>query len=197
MSNIIIKNLKVVPIERRELKDFIEKWHYSKSINGLMVSYCFGLFSENQMIGAAIVGRLAMANQWKRFSEKEEDVLEIRRLCCIDETPKNTESYFISKIIKWLKQNTDVKILVSYADAEYGHLGTIYKASNFEYLGFKKGAKVIIWKNKHYHDKSIRTKYKGQLKPFAVKLKEALEKNEAYYKNTAGKHTYVYKLKKK
>ncbi len=47
---------------------------------------------------------------------------------------------------------------------------------------------------KRYHDKTIRTKYKGKLKPYAQRIKDALECNEAYYKNTKGKYTYTYKL---
>ena len=85
--------------------------------------------------------------------------------------------------------------MVSYADAEHGHTGCIYKASNFQYKGFIKGADVIVHNGKHYHDKTIRTKYKGELKPFALKIKTALDKGEAYYKKTAGKHTYVYDLR--
>jgi len=190
-----VKDFKVVLVERSQVKDFIEKWHYSKSINGLHVSYCFALYNKDEMIGASIIGKLAMANQYKRFADNEENVMELRRLCCIDDTPKNTESYFISKMIKWLKQNTDLQVLVSYADAEFNHQGTIYKASNFEYLGFRKGSKIIVWDGKRYHDKAIRTKYNGKLKPFAQRLKNALENGDAEYKNTIGKHTFIYRLK--
>ena len=56
------------------------------------------------------------------------------------------------------------------------------------------GAKVIIYNGKRYHDKTIRTKYKGELKPFAKKIKLALEVGEAHYKKTMGKFTYVYRL---
>jgi len=62
-------------------------------------------------------------------------------------------------------------------------------------LGEQKGAKVIIYNGKRYHDKAIRTKYKGELKPFAIKIKNALETGEAFYKQTAGKITFVYKLR--
>ena len=191
----LLKDLRVYPVKRTDIKNFIETWHYSKSVNGLHSSYCFGLYHNDELIGAAIIGKLAMANQWKRFAAEENDVMEIRRLCCIDNTPKNTESYFISNIIKWLKKHTSLKAIVSYADAEYNHVGIIYKASNFEYLGFKKGAKIILWKEKRYHDKAIRTKYKGELKPFAQRLKDALETGEAFYKETLGKHSYIYRLK--
>ncbi|QEG13500.1 putative DNA modification protein [Bacillus phage vB_BspS_SplendidRed] len=189
-----VRDFKVDICDRSEIKSFIEEWHYSKSINGLMSDYCFKLMDGEKIIGAMIYGGLAMANAWKKYGESKDDVIELRRLCCIDETPKNTESYFIGQTIRWLKKNTDIKVIVSYADPEYNHTGVIYKATNFKHCGFTAKGKVIIHNGKKYHDKAIRTKYKGELKPFARRLKEALEKGEAYYKNTQGKHIYVYNL---
>lgn len=191
-----VKNFYIKQMERSEVKEFIETWHYSESINGLRVSYCFGLFNEEEeMIGAVIYGKLAMCNQWKPYGSCEEDVIELRRLCCIDKTPKNTESRFIGLTLRWLKKNTNIKKVVSYADPNYGHEGIIYKASNFNYIGTSATGRVIIYNNKKYHDKAIRTKYKGKLKPFAVEIKEALEKGEAYYKKQVGKRIYTYTLK--
>jgi len=189
-----VKNYQVVYCERIEIEDFIIKNHYSNSINGCDTAYCFRLMDGSKIIGAAFFGRLAMANQWKRFGGKAEDVIELRRLCCVDDTPKNTESYFIGNMLRWLKNNTHHKVVVSYADAEHGHSGTIYKASNFKYLGKQKGAKVILYQGKHYHDKTIRTMYNGKVKPYGQKIIDALKTGEAIYKNTAGKHTYIFGL---
>ena|SRR5690554_6774672 len=191
-----VRSFNVTPCTRKDIAEFIESNHYSKSINGCISDYCFKLMDGKTMVGAAFFGRMAMAGQWKRFAECEKDVIELRRLCCIDDTPKNTESYFIGKMLRWLKRNTSIKFVVSYADAEYGHEGVIYKASNFEYLGKKAGARVIWWNGKKYHDKTIRTKYKGELKPFAKRVKDALERGDAEYRKTAGKHTYVYTLRR-
>jgi hypothetical protein len=182
--------------ERKDIKDFIEKNHYSGSINGCISDYCYSLHNpDGKMVGAMFFGRMAMKNQYKRFSENEKDVIELRRLCCIDDTPKNAESFFISRALKLLKKNWDGKVVVSYSDLEYGHEGIIYKASNFKQLETKAGAKVVIYNGKRYHDRALRVKYKGELKPFSKKLKEALLSGEAYYKKTAGKCTYIYELK--
>jgi len=189
-----VKAFTVRPVDRIAIASFIAENHYSGGINGCIADYCFGLFDGDTLIGAAFFGRMAMANQYKRFADSESEVTELRRLCCIDDTPRNTESYFIGQMLKWLKRNTELKIVVSYADEEYGHVGTIYKASNFKCLGKRQGARVIVHGDKRYHDKAIRTKYKGELKPFAKKLKHALEIGEAYYKKTAGKYCYVYEL---
>ena len=183
--------------ERAEIKDFIETNHYSQSINGVRSSYCFKLLFNNEIIGAALFGTLGMANNWKKFAEKEEDVLELRRLCCIDDTMKNTESFFISRCIRWLKQNTQIKIIVSYADENHSHKGIIYQASNFEYVGTTSPSKMILYNGKLYHDKTIRTKYKGELKPFAKRIKESLETGESKYVDTKFKYCYIYKIKRK
>ena len=184
----------VEPCERKEIRDFIEKWHYSHNINGLLSQYCFKLLDGDTMVGAMIYGGLGMANCWKKYAENKEDIIELRRLCCIDNTPKNTESYFIGKTLKWLLKNTSIKKVISYADNTYGHRGVIYQASNFKHLGKTAKGRVIMWQGKRYHDKTIRTKYKGELKPFAKRVKEALEKGEAYYEETKGKEIYLYDL---
>lgn len=189
-----VKSYKVELCQRNEIKEFIEEWHYSKNINGLISDYCFKLLDGETLIGAMIYGRIAMAGVWKKYADNEKDLIELRRLCCIDDTPKNTESYFIGNTIRWLKKNTGVKRIISYADTTYNHEGTIYKASNFKHHGMTAKGRVIWYQGKRYHDKTIRTKYKGQLKPFAKKIKEALESGDAKYAETKGKHIYIYNL---
>lgn len=191
-----VSDYKVFVCNRSEIVDFIEHWHYSKNVNGITSEYCFKLLdANNNMIGAMIYGKIAMANVWKKYAKSMEDLIELRRLCCIDNTPKNTESFFIGSTLRWLRKNTAVKTVISYADTEYSHEGTIYKASNFTYHGLTSAGKVIMYNGKRYHDKTIRTKYKGKLKPFAVKIKTALECGDAYYVDTGGKHIFLYQLK--
>ncbi len=189
-----VKEYSVELLTRREITAFIEKWHYSHSINGLISDYCFGLTYQGTLIGVIIYGRMAMANQWKKYGENANDAVELRRLACVDTTLRNTESYFIAKTLKWLKKNTAIKTVVSYADTYYGHKGTIYQASNFKYMGKTAKGKFILYNGKHYHDKTIRTKYKGKLKPFALEVKKALERGEAYYVKTPGKTSMFTRL---
>ncbi len=190
-----VREFKVLKCERNEISQFVENWHYSKNVNGLTISYCFKLLDINDtLIGAIIYGKIAMANVWKKYVENENDIIELKRLCCIDNTPKNTESYFIGSTLRHLKKNSDIKMVISYADTFYGHEGTIYKASNFTYRGLTSKGRFIIHNGKKYHDKTIRTKYKGEIKPFAKRIIEALKTNDAYYQNTDGKHIYLYQL---
>jgi hypothetical protein len=200
LTNCKVKQFDVKLITIQEATHIIKDWHYSGSTNGLMVSQCFGLFYEGTLIGTIIYGGLAMANAWKKYAEQPSDVVELRRLACIDATPKNTESYFIGKTIRWLKRNTEYKLIVSYADPFHGHQGIIYRASNFEHKGMtSKGRMIQDQDGRLFHDKAIRTTYTNKkgvksLKPFAARLKKRLESGDAKYINTPGKHIYTYQL---
>ena len=195
-----VKDFIVKPSNLRVTRDFIEKWHYSRNVNGLRISQVFGLFHEKNLIGAMIYGALGMANNWKKFVEAESKVVELKRLCCIDKTPKNTESYFIGKTLRWMKQNSAFDLVVSYSDTFYGHEGTIYKASNFKHCGMTTKGKVIDYDGRFYHDKCIRTYYVDKtgikkVKPFAQRIKSALETGDAKYVQMPKKHIYIYPLK--
>jgi hypothetical protein len=148
-----------------------------------------------KIAGALFYGQMAMAGQWKRFSDTPENVIELRRLCCINDTPKNCESFFVSKTLKMMRRDWRPDgIIVSYSDLEYGHTGVIYRALNFKCLGVRPGARTIVWRDKKYHDHAIRIKYKGRLKPFAIALRNAIQSGEASYHNTKGKITFIYNL---
>ena len=195
-----VKDFIVKPSNLRVTRDFIEKWHYSRNVNGLTISQIFGLFHEKNLIGAMIYGSLAMPNQWKKYAKEESKVVELKRLCCIDKTPKNTESYFIGKTLRWMKQNSAFDLVVSYSDTFYGHEGTIYKASNFKHCGMTTKGKVIDHGGRFYHDKCIRTYYVDKtgvkkVKPFAQRIKSALETGDAKYVQMPEKHIYIYPLK--
>jgi len=187
----------VKEVERIVIRDFVEEWHYSGSINGVLSTYCFALYHNEELVGAMIFGKVGMAGAWKKYAENEKDILELRRLCCIDDTPKNTESFFIGKCLKWLRDNTLVKTIISYADANHGHSGIIYQATNFKHKGMTAKGRVIMLGDRQYHDKTIRTMYKGRLKPFAKRVKDALENGDAYYKTTIPKHIYLFDIKRK
>lgn len=185
----------VIPLNRSDIRDFIEQYHYSHNINGCIADYCFGLFTkkDDKLVGGMFYGRMAMANQYKKYGEATE-VTELRRLVLVDDTPKNTESFFIGASLRWLRKNTGVKTVISYADPNYGHQGIVYRASNFKHIGMTSPGRVIMYNGKKYHDKTIRTKYKGELKPFALEVKNALEEGTAYYKKQEPKHIYRFDL---
>ena len=94
-----IKQFEVLPCSRKEIEAFVESNHYSKSINGVNTQYCFKMMHGDDLIGAAIFATFGMANVWKKYSDDKKTILELRRLCCVDDAPKNSESYLIGKCL--------------------------------------------------------------------------------------------------
>lgn len=185
-------------VNRKDIARFIEQYHYSHNVNGITSNYSFGVYEDDTLIGAAMIGLPAMPAQRTKYAITSPDkVTELRRLVLIDDTPRNTESWFIGNIIRWLKANTEIDVVISYADPNHNHVGTIYKASNFTYMGMSGKGRVICYRGKTYHDKVIRTKNNGVLKPFAQEIKAALLTGEAFYIPQKAKHIYRYIIKRK
>ena len=193
-----VTNYIVEQCPRSEIVDFVETHHYSKNMNGLHISYCFKLMDGDTMIGAMVYGSLGMLGVAEKYNPKNPSkILELKRLVCIDDTPKNTESYFIGWTLRWLQRNTDLEMIISYADKTFGHEGVVYKATNFEYMGETSAGRVIMWNGRRYHGKTLRNKHNGKLKPVAIELKNALDDGSAQYVETLTKNIYIYRFKKR
>jgi hypothetical protein len=185
-------DFKEVPIQ--VIRGFIETHHYSHNVNGCKVSKCFALYDKDTLVGAILFGALS-TTAWRRYALQEKDVVELRRLVCLDGCPRNTLSWFIAKALKILKRTSDHRIVISYADPLYGHVGYIYQAANWSYVGRTAKDKVYFTPDgKMYHSRALRTKYKGKYKPFAKKLQEQYVNGELTEKIVPGKHIYVYNL---
>ena len=196
-----VSDYKVELSEYKVVKPLIEKWHYSHSVRGLQISQCFGLFGEDmfglpKLIGGMIYGvpSSRMGQKSVRYGNEPGKVLELKRLCCIDDTPTNTESYFIGKTLKWLSKNTDYQVVVSYADPDYGHSGTIYKASNFIHYGMTGTDKVLMVDGEKYHRRFINRDF---FAAYEVKKRYEDGDKNVYFRPTPEKHIYIYYLDKK
>lgn len=180
----------------QEIKTFIEFWHYSESARSMKQEHIFTLVnkSNNKLIGVCVFGQPISRNAYKIYGNS---LIELRKLCLIDKTPKNTESYFIGAAIRWLKRNTKYKTILSYSDPNMGHVGTIYKASNFEYKGFTTNNTCFIYeyKGKTYHKRQVYQKKNGKYLKSAKELQELLKDWTLKKHPQMPKLAYIYKLK--
>lgn len=179
-----------------EVRNFIETFHYSKSVNGCKVSHCFAAYENGKLIGASLYGQLS-TTAWKKYATTESAVIELRRLVTINKS-KNLLSKFLSWQIRYLKKNSNYEMIISYADPYYGHVGYIYQATNWQYLGLTNSDILLKTpEGKIYHSRAMRTSYKGKLKPFAARLNLLYHEGKLEKVNVPGKHIYKYALKVK
>ena len=196
-----VTDFTVEEIPRKSVVKFIEKHHYSHNVNGVQSLYHYGLFTEGnfglpKMIGAMMYAYPSMPATAAKYNPiNPTKCLELRRLVCIDDTPKNTESYFIGQSFKLLKRDTDMEVIVSFADQHHGHTGVIYKATNFDYLGETGKGRILVVDGKEMHSRSL-----NQLdRPYGRELNRRYKAGDEniFWKNTNPKHIYVYYLNKR
>ena len=130
-------NYDVKHISAKVGKAFVKQHHYSHGSNR-SPNPCFGLYEGDILIGVMLIAT-PISESVRSFIfgvEYKNHVKELHRLVLIDDTPKNTESWFISRCLKLCNLvRPDIWGLVSYADTTEGHKGIIYQASNAYYSG--------------------------------------------------------------
>ena len=181
------------------VRKFLKKWHYSDYVN-IQAKHTFCLFKNGkfdipEMIGVCIYTRPAGPSAGQTYyPEAPNKVLELRRLCLIDDTPKNAESFFVGRTLRWLRQNTAWEFVISYADEEQGHKGVIYKASNFKSLGKTSPGKKLEVDGKSFHIRTL-----SMLdRPYGVEINRRYKAKDEGVKviETLPKNIYTYPLKK-
>ena len=144
-------------------KEIIVTHHYSHTWTSCQ--YALGLLKDGMVLGVEVygwpVGRLAAQSISPEVANNE--VLELTRLWVSDSEGKNIESWFLGQTFSWLKQYAPkIKVLMSYTDPTFGHIGTIYQATNWLYQGSDiRTADYFMYKIKDecYHPRSVFSKY--------------------------------------
>jgi hypothetical protein len=130
-----------------EGKEFIKQHHYSKGChNGPMA---VGLYRRGRLIGVCAFATPSSENVRASLwgVEHKNAVTELHRLVILDETPTNTESWFIVRALRLLKERKPhILGVLSFADPTEGHRGTIYRATNAFYCGTT-GSGARFWRD--------------------------------------------------
>ena len=195
-SMLKVTDFTIEPVERKVIQSFVHKWHYSHSTNGVQQTQCFALFNGEKLIGAMMYALPSMKSTAAKYNpDNPLRCWELRRLCCIDDTPTNTESYFIGQTMRWLKKNTKYRVIVSFADTAQGHEGTIYKATNFKHKGMTAGAKALFVDGERLHQRMLTKKC-----PKGDEIRRRIKSGDdesIWTEQLPPKHIYVYYLNKK
>ena len=174
--------MRVEQIKTEKAKPFILKKHYAKRMPS--ISYAFGLFTDEGMIGIVTYGTPASSTLLRGVCGEayKDNVLELNRLVVNNSDKSNLCSFLISRSIKMLGD----KIIVSYADTGKNHNGYVYQASNFLYTGLSskfRDPKVKGLEHQH-HATYANGKTNSELKEeFGDRL---------YFVDRTRKHRYVF-----
>jgi len=163
-------------------------FHYAKSVPNVGTGY--SVFNQNnQWCGCICFGVGATNLAGVPYGLRCGEIIELLRVALNGE--QGITSNVVATSIKLLKkQNPLVKMIVSYADSEQQHLGIIYQAMNFYYVGFSVDSNLIV-NGKREHRRSISGKYgtnsKDKLEKMGLKVERIV---------TKPKYKYIYPLDK-
>jgi hypothetical protein len=179
--------MEVRKITRSDCAPFILEIHYARRWPS--ISHAYGLYEDSgELIGVVSYGtppspslRIGIAGE-----ELKTKVLELNRLC-LKYNRKNEASMLVGRSLQMLPES----IVVSFADTEQGHRGTVYQACNFTYHGLS--AKRTDWKVKgkeHLHGQTISDEFRG-VKNRAQAMRDKYG-DDFYLHPRPRKHRYIY-----
>ena len=106
-------------------------WHYSKSIPVSKIVK-IGVWEDDVFKGAVLFSRGATPMIGRPYNLKQTEICELTRIALRDH--KTPVSRIVAISVKFLKKNSPgLRLVISYADVDQGHLGKIYQASNWVY----------------------------------------------------------------
>jgi hypothetical protein len=138
-------------VGKNEIKDLLYTYHYLKDESKDFKSgFNYGLYKKPDWecplriggsLGACIFTGLPVPEIAKGAfgleRNQQEGLFELSRLCIHPDIQKqeyNITSWFVSRCIKRLRKDVNVRAILSYADSNH-HSGVIYRACNFTYYG--------------------------------------------------------------
>lgn len=166
--------------------------------------YYFALYINRQFMGLSVWGYGILPKQTPKtyFGEagKIQDYLELCRFFLLNDlVPDNTASKFLSVTHRLIKKHTKVKWLLTYSAGFQGMIGTVYKASGYEYFGKKEcngfcyipSKNCLIHSVAIYHKWHIMDFFRGNIKGLS-KVSELV--GEKVYRYCGYNFVYIYWL---
>ena len=155
-------------VNKSEAAELLLQFHYLKDISKTFKSgYNYGLYKNNNFCplniggiqGVCIFTGLPVPEIAKGAfgleRHEHQGLFELSRLCIHPDTQEreyNITSWFVSKAIRRLRKETNVRGIISYADSDH-HAGTIYRACNFRYCGLSEPKKDFYFADGTKHSR--------------------------------------------
>ncbi len=121
----VFKDINIKLCSYDELKRFLDAYHY---IGGKPGSLAVGAYLDDVLVAVSLFTSPLRQNTAGQFGLEHGDVFELSRFCIHPNYhKKNFASWFLARSLKFV----DKKLVIAYADSTVGHIGTMYRASNF------------------------------------------------------------------
>ena len=161
-------------------------FHYARSVPANQYSY--NIYENGEWCGVIIYSSGATNNIACPFGMVQGEVLELVRVA-LNGKQSHTSECVAASLKQLHKDAPQVKLIVSFADAGQKHLGIIYQATNWIYLGEKDtGHSYTIVHGQKTHVRSLFAKYGTHSTKW---IKEHVDPNAEYIPH-GSKHKYIF-----
>jgi very-short-patch-repair endonuclease len=128
------KDVKVIQLIDRSFVNFLNSFHYAQF--GRKEKHAVGAFLGNELIAVCKFAPIVRKEVATSIGLSSKDVVELDRFCIHPNyQKKNFASWFLSRCTKSVFEKFElIQKIVSFADSTFDHKGTIYKASNWEFI---------------------------------------------------------------
>lgn len=161
----------------------VTHWHYSKTMPPATCR--LGVWEDGRFIGAVIFGNGANRNAGEKLGTNSGQIRELVRVALCPDHQTATSAIVAAAVRFFKKENPNIQALISYADTGQGHVGTIYQAMNWIYVGYSRPQTAVLFKGKKIHKKrASRIAGTAQRKTLALYGMKVIQDYR--------KHTYFY-----
>lgn len=177
-------------------------FHYAKRVPVGAIS--FNVYNDaDEWCGCILYARGSCPQIGCSYGLVQGQVLELVRVALNGKQGQGRTSQAVSMSLKMLKKHCPLcRLVVSFADCDQNHLGTIYQATNWIYTGTSGTDYGTAMPSVRLHGKSIHNRtVHGLLKKFNApynleNIRKYLDPNATFIE-TKGKRKYLYPLDKK
>jgi hypothetical protein len=121
---------------------------------------CFTVRGGGVLVGGSVFTAGARLSHKILGAAAPGAVLTLARFWLADDLPKNAESRVLSYMLRWLQRHGHWRAVVSFADPAAGHVGTIYQATGWLFVGATAAESYIeLIDGALHHPRSVYTHY--------------------------------------
>jgi len=162
----------------------VMNWHYSARIPKFKQVY-IGVWENEKFIGVVIFGLSVTPYLGSKYMLKNTECVELTRIALTKHRAPVSQIVAIAlKLIR--NQSPGLRLIISYADPNQGHNGSIYQAGNWIYVGTSSKVRQYFWRGSWRNDTSMFREFR--LNPDLRKMHQ--------YRDLPPKYKYLYPLDK-
>jgi hypothetical protein len=133
------------------------RWHYSRSLPAGK-SVKVGCRESGRFIGVVIFSRGNTPHIGAPFGLPQDQVVELTRVALgVHDSPTSRIVAVALRLLR--KQSPGLRLVVSYADPAHGHVGTLYQAGGWCYVGKTRSESLLRVHGRLLHPRTVGSRY--------------------------------------